>query len=73
MRPVLPILAMILLADPALAQSLDELPPDVAAVSKDAVTACRKIGGKPDYEPLDLVKLVRLGKSEAYFIDTRRG
>lgn len=71
MRHVLPILTLILLAGPAVAQSLDELPPDVAAVSKDAVAACRKIGGTPDYEPLDLVKLVNFGKSEAYLIDTR--
>lgn len=71
MRAALALILAIVLAGAARAQSLDELPADVAAVSKDAVAACRKMGGKPDYEPLDLVKLVRLGKSEAYVIDTR--
>jgi hypothetical protein len=71
MKHVLKLLVAAMSGGTALAQSLDELPPDVAAVSKDAVAACRKIGGKPDYEPLDLVKLVRLDRSEAYLVDTR--
>lgn len=71
MKAIFVLLLTAFFSGAALAQSLDELPRDVAAVSKDAVQACRKIGGKPDYEPLDLVKLVKLGKTEGYLIDTR--
>lgn len=60
-----------LLSLPVVAQSLDELPPDVAAVAQDAVEQCNRIGGKPDFEPLELVKFLTLGIRDAYVIDTR--
>ncbi len=60
-----------LLSLPVVAQSLDELPPDVTAVAQDAVEQCNRIGGKPDFEPLELVKFLTLGIRDAYVIDTR--
>lgn len=62
-------------AAPAAAQALDELPGPVQAVAADFVARCIRLGGAPDYEPLDLVRLVFFGKDwdgggrESYLID----
>lgn len=59
----------------ASAQSLDELPPAVAKISKAMVRQCTKAGGKASYEPLELVTSVFFGESydgggrESFVID----
>lgn len=73
-RPMLALVAM-LAAQPAAAQSIDELPDPVYRVAADFEQQCRNLGGSPDYNPLELVKLVFFGKDwdnggrESYLID----
>jgi hypothetical protein len=45
----------------AAAQSLDELPGEVAKISRSIVAQCTKGGGKARYEPLELVTSVFFG------------
>lgn len=68
-------LAAMLATQPAAAQSIDELPGPVYQVAADFAQQCRNLGGTPDYNPLQLVKLVFFGKDwdgggrESYLID----
>ena len=68
-------LAATLAVQPAAAQSIEELPAPVYEVAADFAQQCRNLGGSPDYNPLELVKLVFFGKDwdgggrESYMID----
>ena len=62
----------------AVAQSIDELPPDVYQAALRLERTCAQAGGSPDYEPLELVTFVFFGNDwdnggrESYVIDTSR-
>ncbi len=63
--------ALTIAAPGARAQGIDELPKVVQAEVRKADASCRKLRGRPRYEPLDLVKAEDISADgvEDFFID----
>ncbi len=59
------------LSAPASAQGIEALPPVVQAEIRKADAACRKDGGRPAYEPLQLVRAEDISNDgiEDFFVD----
>jgi hypothetical protein len=60
-----------IVSSPARAQGIEALPPVVQAEIRKADDACRKDGGRPAYEPLQLVRAEDISNDgiEDFFID----